>query len=73
MFKYGFKLEPQLVKYKSKLKCMYRGLQIIPHIKNWLFVTPENLSPKITHFSLYKLSGQHKVLSVLERPVCLVG
>ena len=41
MLKYGFKLEPQLVKYKSKLNCIYQGLQISLQIKNWLFVTPE--------------------------------
>ena len=40
MLKYGCKLEPQLVKYKSKLNCMYQGLQISPQVKNWLFETP---------------------------------
>ena len=38
MLKYGFRLEPQLVKYKSKLNCMHQELQISPQIKNWLFV-----------------------------------
>ena len=43
MLKNCFKLEPQLVKCKSKLNCMYQGLQIGTLIKNLLFVTPEIL------------------------------
>ena len=42
MLKYGFKLEPQQVKYKIKLNCMYQGLQIRPLIEYWLFVTPSH-------------------------------
>ena len=36
MLKYGFKLEPQSVKYRSKLN---HGLHICPQIKIWAIVT----------------------------------